>query len=55
MMSIGEVTKNKLPLLYVQTIIHGIFSKIGICCEIKGRITSRIPATIKIMPISVKG
>jgi hypothetical protein len=55
MMSIGDVTNTKLPLLYVQIIIHGIFCRLGKYCAIKGRITSMMPATIKITPISVKG
>jgi len=55
MMSMGDVANTKLSLLYVQIIIHGIFCRFGRCCEIRGRITSRIPATIKINPISVKG
>ena len=55
MMSIGDVANVKLSVLYVQSIIHGNFCRPGICCAIKGRITSRMPATIKIMPISVKG
>jgi hypothetical protein len=54
-MSIGDVTNTKLSLLYVQIIIHGNFCRLCICCAIKGRITSRMPATIKIIPISVKG
>ena len=55
MMSMGDVANTKLSLLYVQIIIHGIFCRLGICCAIRGRITSRMPATIKINPISVKG
>ena len=55
MMSMGDVANTKLSVLYVQSIIHGIFCKLGMCCAIKGSITSRIPATIKINPISVKG
>ena len=55
MMSIGDVTNTKLSLLYVQIIIHGIFCRFCICCTIRGRITSRMPAIIKINPIRVKG
>ena len=55
MMSIGDVANTKLSLLIVQIIIHGIFCRLGKCCAIKGRITSMMPATIKITPISVKG
>ena len=55
MMSIGEVTNTKLSVLYIQNIIHGIFCRLGMCCAIKGRITSRMPAIIKINPSRVKG
>jgi len=54
MRSIGEVTNTKFSPLYTQIIIHGSFSRLGIYCAIRGRITSKMPATIKIMPTKVK-
>ncbi|MCW3997100.1 MAG: hypothetical protein NWF10_00835 [Candidatus Bathyarchaeota archaeon] len=53
--SIGEVAKVKLSVLYTQMIIHGSFSRFGIYCAMKGRITKIMPKTMKIMPITVKG
>jgi hypothetical protein len=55
MRSSGEVTNTKFSPLYTQIIIHGNFSKLGMYCTIKGRTTSRMPATIKIIPTKVKG
>ena len=55
MMSIGDVANTKLSVLYVQINSHGIFCRYGRCCAIRGRITSRMPAIIKINPIRVKG
>jgi hypothetical protein len=53
--SIGEVTNMKFSPLYTQIIIHGSFSRLGMYCAIRGRITSKMPAIIKIMPTKVKG
>jgi len=55
MRSIGDATNMKFSLLYTQIIINGSFSRRGMYCVIKGRITNKMPATIKIMPTKVKG
>jgi hypothetical protein len=45
--SIGEVTNTKFLPLYTQIIIHGSFSRLGMYCATKGRITSKMPAIIR--------
>lgn len=51
----GEVAKRKPLLLYTQIIIHGSFSKLGICRATKGRATNMTPITMRAMPTRVKG
>jgi hypothetical protein len=51
--SIGEVTSTKFSPSYTQIIIHGSFSRPGMYCAIRGRITSKMPAIIKIMRMNL--
>ena len=53
MIRIGDVMNTKLSVLYVHSIIHGIFCRPGTCCAITGMISRKIPAIISIIPVSV--